>query len=170
MGMGKACSTRLCLLKRQNSWMWPFFWAPASWPTVWWPHTACPAEGSPRLPQGFCHQPSKRLFSWPYLPCLPSIYLLSFQMNQLVNTVTFTHETNYDRIKALPAPFYKLNYWGSDWILKIPSPIIMEEKWITHVEKLERHGLLELPPRKGASCMLLSDWNQKPGVVSQPAI
>lgn len=44
------------------------------------------------------------------------IYLIQFPAKQLVNT--FTHETNYDRIKASPALFCKLNYWDSDWILK----------------------------------------------------
>lgn len=45
-----------------------------------------------------------------------SIYLICFPAKKLVNT--FTHETHYDRIKILLAPFHKLNYWDSDWILK----------------------------------------------------
>ena len=37
-----------------------------------------------------------------------SIYLICFPAKTLVNT--FTHETHYDRIKILLAPFHKLNY------------------------------------------------------------
>lgn len=108
MYVGRACKTHSCLLKDSQVQVWrpAKGCAPNSLP--WW---GCSWISAGKQPPRCRESLLVLIHRVPY-----SIYLTQFPEKQLVNT--FTHETNYGRIKALPALFYKLNYWDSDWILK----------------------------------------------------
>lgn len=114
--VGRACKTSPCLLKkRQKSWVWTDFQVQVWRPVIGLPQTAL-MKPLPGLHRGTATNLQGDSLVILIHHVLRSIYLIYFPAKRLVDT--FTHETNYDRIKALPAPFHKLNYWDSGWILK----------------------------------------------------
>lgn len=66
------------------------------------------AHGSTGGAQPPAFRESHLLSLSPTPPHPHSTHLIYFPVKQFVST--FTDETDYDRIKALPASFYKLNY------------------------------------------------------------
>lgn len=144
--------------------MWKYFQVQAGRPVIGCPKLPAWTPPPLGLQEGPSHQPSGRAICCPYplpRPSPHSTHLIYFPVKQFVNT--FTDETDYDRIKALPASFYKLNYETQiEFLKKKKKNLLLSHcrRKMNHMCCEVGHGLLMLP-----RCRVnLHDRNQEMGV------
>lgn len=104
MCVGRACKTSPCLLKKRQNLGVDVVSSSSMETSYWLPQIVCLNEATPGSTwQGTATNLQGHSFVVLTHHIPHSIHLIYFPVKQCVNT--FTHETNYDRIKASLAPF-----------------------------------------------------------------